>query len=173
MIKKWNDFKLIKESNTFRDNKKGMSLYDMMEHTNSFRDSVACDLIHIITNVRGISEKAFTAWDDVSNEVEDFYNNKKEEIDFLVDIFETNGWRSNYLAEKIYNEHFNSSNINEAKDFENVSKPKELTSKMDGVSLGKAKNGKFFVYTHRARSKYYDTPESIPQKDIDFIKTTG
>ncbi len=63
--------------------------------------------------------------------------------------------------------------LDEAKDFENVSKPKDLATKMKGVSLGKAKNGKFFVYTHRARSKYYDKPESIPQKDIDFIESTG
>jgi hypothetical protein len=41
-----------------------------------------------------------------------------------------------------------------------------------GVSLGANKQG-FFVYTHRARSKSYGTIDDIPQKDIDFIESTG
>ena len=41
-----------------------------------------------------------------------------------------------------------------------------------GVSLGADKNG-FFVFTHRARSKSYDTVEKITKKDIKFIESTG
>jgi hypothetical protein len=41
-----------------------------------------------------------------------------------------------------------------------------------GVSLDKDDDG-FFVKTHRARSKSYPTAEDIPQKDVDFIESTG
>ena len=41
-----------------------------------------------------------------------------------------------------------------------------------GCSLGKDKQG-FFVYTHRARSKSYEHPDNISNKDIDFIDSTG
>jgi hypothetical protein len=67
------------------------------------------------------------------------------------------------------------------KDFINVSKPEALKSKiakadktasLDGVSLGKDKDG-YFVYTHRARSKSHKTAEGIPVKDVVFIETTG
>ena len=57
-----------------------------------------------------------------------------------------------------YVKNFVNMNIGEKKSsFDNVSKPKELKKKMDGVSLGKEKkSGKYFVYTHRAASKSYD-----------------
>jgi hypothetical protein len=54
-------------------------------------------------------------------------------------------------------------------------KPEEFTNKTEktsGVSFGADKNG-FFCYTHRARSKSYKTPTSIPNKDINFIESTG
>ena len=41
-----------------------------------------------------------------------------------------------------------------------------------GCSLGKDKDG-YFVYTHRARSKSYDDPNKISEKDINFIDSTG
>jgi len=41
-----------------------------------------------------------------------------------------------------------------------------------GFSLGIDKNG-FFIYTHRARSKSYETAAKIPIKDIRFIDSTG
>lgn len=54
-------------------------------------------------------------------------------------------------------------------------KPKEFTNKTPksvGVSLGADKNG-FYVYTHRAASKRYDSPELISIKSIEFIESTG
>lgn len=42
-----------------------------------------------------------------------------------------------------------------------------------GVSVSKTKSGQYYVHTHRARSKYYDSVSAIPQKDIDFIRSTG
>lgn len=58
------------------------------------------------------------------------------------------------------------------KKWENVPKPAELKDKLDGVSLGKDKDG-YFVYTHRARCKSYSSPEKIPKSKIKFIESTG
>ena len=53
-----------------------------------------------------------------------------------------------------------------------LGKPKIEGKSFYGVSMGADKNG-FFVYTHRARSKSYKSPEKIPNKDIEFIESTG
>jgi len=42
----------------------------------------------------------------------------------------------------------------------------------DGVSLGADKNG-FFVMTHRARSKSYESPDKIPHENIIRTASTG
>ena len=42
----------------------------------------------------------------------------------------------------------------------------------DGYSMGIDKNG-YFVHTHRARSKSYESPEKIPSKALKFIESTG
>jgi hypothetical protein len=44
--------------------------------------------------------------------------------------------------------------------------------KFDGVSL-KRDNSGFYVHTHRSRSDGYPTPDDIPDKDIDYIRSTG
>jgi hypothetical protein len=173
-IKKFNEFHSINES--FRDDKKGMSLDDMMNHESSYKDRVACCLTDILTNERGISEKAFSAYDEVMKEVETFYESNKEELDDLLNLFETNDWRKEYCAEKIYADYFkneiNESKRKKKKSFENVAKPEDLVSKMQGVSLGKDKDG-YFVYTHRARCSSYPTPHKIPASKIKFIESTG
>lgn len=46
------------------------------------------------------------------------------------------------------------------------------TDKAKGVSLRKDKKG-YYVHTHRARSKSYDTVAKIPKSAIDFIESTG
>ena len=53
-----------------------------------------------------------------------------------------------------------------------LKKPKVKGKQFKGVGLGADKNG-FFVYTHRAASKRYKSPDKIPQKSIDFIESTG
>lgn len=57
-------------------------------------------------------------------------------------------------------------------NFENMPKPPALTELMREVSLGHDKDG-YFVYTHRCRSKSYETPEKIPKSKIKFIASTG
>ena len=56
------------------------------------------------------------------------------------------------------------------KNFDNV--PCKGIKEKKGFSCGKDKDG-YFIYTHRARSKSYSSLDKIPQKDIDFIDSTG
>lgn len=41
-----------------------------------------------------------------------------------------------------------------------------------GFDMGIDKDG-YFIHTHRARSKSYETPKKISVKDIKFIDSTG
>ena len=54
----------------------------------------------------------------------------------------------------------------------NLSIPKINGKSFKGVSLGADKDG-FYVFTHRAASKRYSEIKAIPQKDINFIESTG
>lgn len=45
-------------------------------------------------------------------------------------------------------------------------------SAAEEMKYGKG-TGKFFIYTHRARSKSYDSLDQIPEKTIKFIASTG
>lgn len=71
--------------------------------------------------------------------------------------------------------------IYESKKSTNVQKTDALIAKckksdclkdLDEVSLHQDDKG-YFVQTHRATSKRYDSPEKIPIKDIKFIASTG
>ena len=42
----------------------------------------------------------------------------------------------------------------------------------DGFDMGIDKDG-FYIHTHRARSKSYESPEKITEKDIKFVDSTG
>lgn len=103
MLKKFEDYNL---NESFRDNKSGMALPEMMNHKSSYHDRVANHIIDIITNERGISEKSFRQYDEVIDEVENFYNNNKKELDDVISIFINNNWRVNFCAEKIYADFF-------------------------------------------------------------------
>lgn len=64
-----------------------------------------------------------------------------------------------------------------SKKFKNVKcfglKRKENGGKFS-VSCGQENNTKkFFVYTHRARTKAYDSISNIPLSRIKFIESTG
>lgn len=54
------------------------------------------------------------------------------------------------------------------KNIEMVSK----TFRGKGCSLFKCHLG-YYCATHRCRSKIYDNPKDIPQKEVDFVATTG
>ena len=62
------------------------------------------------------------------------------------------------------------------KKYTPIAKPKaflEKTKKATGVTLAKTKKGKFVCYTHRAMSKEYASPASIPKSVIESIESTG
>lgn len=42
-----------------------------------------------------------------------------------------------------------------------------------GVSVSKTKDGKYYVHTHRARGKYWDSVADIPDSEIEYIRSTG
>lgn len=46
------------------------------------------------------------------------------------------------------------------------------SGRFNGVSIGRDKNG-YFVFTHRARSKSYDSVGKIPNSVIKYIESTG
>lgn len=56
------------------------------------------------------------------------------------------------------------------KNFENC--PCEGIKEKLGFSCGKDDKG-YFIYTHRARSKSYNSLSDITMKDIKFIDSTG
>lgn len=58
------------------------------------------------------------------------------------------------------------------KKFDEVSRTITKNGVKYGCSVGKDKDG-YFAYTHRARSKSYDTPQKIPVKVLKFIDSTG
>ncbi len=62
--------------------------------------------------------------------------------------------------------------IEEAKQTKTNNVPCEGLKEKKGFSCGQDKDG-YYIYTHRARSKSYKTLADIPQKDIDFIDSTG
>ena len=70
--------------------------------------------------------------------------------------------------------------MSENKKYRNV--PKVGLKSAGGASNGvsgaeELKNGKptgkFYIYTHRCRSKSYDSFADIPEKTIKFIESTG
>ena len=48
----------------------------------------------------------------------------------------------------------------------------EDNSYPSGFDMGIDKDG-YFIHTHRARSKSYESPSKIPVKDMKFINSTG
>ena len=58
------------------------------------------------------------------------------------------------------------------KSFEKVSTTATKNGVKYGCSVGKDDKG-YFAYTHRARSKSYESKDKIPVKDLKFIDSTG
>lgn len=54
----------------------------------------------------------------------------------------------------------------------NVFGLKNKPSKFKGVGMGANDKG-FFLYTHRAMSKSYESPDKIPESVYKFIESTG
>lgn len=115
--------------------------------------------------------KEVNVYEDRDKEFKVFHEFKTNRPDLQVNIYKADDGKISLLeslADEIYK-------IITEEIKKGLTKPKELmdkTDKADGVSLGRDKKG-YFVYTHRARSKSYESPEKIPVKDIEYIETTG
>ena len=103
-----------------------------------------------------------------------FEEKKKNDVDFETQLKYARipkEWKEEALNLKT-----SFSEISKSKVY-NLQFPTELNKKIkekslpSGFSLGIDKDG-YFIYTHRARSKSYDTP-NISIKDIKFIDSTG
>lgn len=46
------------------------------------------------------------------------------------------------------------------------------SGRYEGCSIGRDSDG-FFLFTHRARGKSYENVRDIPEKEINFIESTG
>lgn len=97
--------KSINES--FKDNTKGFSLKQLMEHKSSYKDNVRDSLYDIVCDEERISEKDFKKLDTLSERLEIFYDEHEQQILYLISDFEKNKYRSEYCAEKLYAELWN------------------------------------------------------------------
>ena len=139
---------------------------------NIYKNDVLDHVFDIVCQVSNISEKDYNRLDKLKQEYTKIVDDNLSSISKCISMCESDDKRYQYTAEKIFHDFFKYDSIDEKLSFEKIDKPRNFKTKLNGVGLGKDKNG-YFVYTHRARSKSYDCVENIPMKDINFIKSTG
>ena len=87
---------------------------DLKFPVSEYKTRVKDFLVHIIMEDRGVSEKSFKAFDEIISEVKDFFINN-DAMTKLIKEYEAKKARPEYVAEKIYNEHYNTKeDINES-----------------------------------------------------------
>lgn len=79
---------------------------DEMSHEEALQKSLRDHLTRIITDERGISEKAFADYDSAMKEVKDLCDDNPQIYERAQKIYEQKK-RLNLLAEEIYDEYFN------------------------------------------------------------------
>ena len=94
-----------KETEKYTKNSFG---WDVPDRT--FVDDVFDQLVQIICDVNGISEKNFKDWDNTTKYVKGYFDNNQE---ILLDIDKFNGRRKEFCAEYLYDKHFNNKNKDE------------------------------------------------------------
>jgi hypothetical protein len=77
------------------------SLKEMIEKRSTYPEMVKSHLIDIIMQEGGVSEKAFSEVESITNEVESLWMDS-EEVTETVKSFEEEGHRSQYCAEEIF-----------------------------------------------------------------------
>lgn len=77
-----------------------------ISHEDDLHKSIRDDIIQIIVDVRGISEKAFKAYDEVIDEVKELCNNNPEIYEKAQKYYEK-GKRLRLLAEECYDKYYN------------------------------------------------------------------
>lgn len=78
-----------------------------ISHNEALQKSIRDNLTHIITDERGISEKAFSDYDSVMAEVKNVCENNPEIYEKAEDFYQS-GRRMSFLAEEIYEKYFKS-----------------------------------------------------------------
>jgi len=94
--------KKIKVANTF-DNSLANKLNTLLQDRQNNYHQKVCNCLHnIITNTRGISEKAFASMDIVTKEVETFASTN--EVMQIIERFEKGNYRPEYCAETLFSQ---------------------------------------------------------------------
>ena len=81
-----------------------------ISHEDALKERVKSDLISIIMEEEGVSEKSFSSVDKIISDVDKFYT---EEIFKISNEMYNQGKRTNYIAEFLYDEYYKS-NISES-----------------------------------------------------------
>ena len=98
--------KHIQSLNEWYKYPKNASIFNMPEYT--YIDKVFDNLLYIIMQEKGISEKSFKLVDDNKDYLEKFFDNNKE-ILIKIDRFSNENKRSEYCAEYLYSQYFQNS----------------------------------------------------------------
>ena len=77
----------------------------VVSHEEALQKRIRDLITNIVTEERGISEKAFSSYDDVMNEVKNICDNNSEIYEWAQDYYDS-GSRLNLLAEEIYEKYF-------------------------------------------------------------------
>lgn len=103
-MKKFNEFinESYKEPTTYTKNKFG---FDVPDRT--FVDDVFDQLVQIVCEVNGISEKSFHHWDETTEYIRKYFDNNPE---ILQDIDKFKDRRKQFCAEYLYDKNFNNKN---------------------------------------------------------------
>ncbi len=174
-----------------------------VSHNEAIEKQLKGILIHIIMDDLKISEKSFTEVDKIIERVNKVYSLDFNELaNEYYNLNKRLKLLAEEIYDK-YFKPFNKGIFNESENYEDVIQKIKSSKKLSqeikdkiiplvvlnstaynkgfvtglkfansGCSLGANEDG-FFVHTHRARSKSYSDIDKIPQKDINFIVSTG
>jgi hypothetical protein len=97
--------KFAQLNESFKDDKTGMNLDQMMNFQSTYKGRVRDSLFNIICDEEGISEKDFTKLDYLIEYLEKYYEENKENVDEIISAYEKQGLRVQYCAERLYSEY--------------------------------------------------------------------
>jgi hypothetical protein len=107
MIKKFQDFEPLNER--YKTPSK-LDLEGLLNLPYTYVDLVFDNLLNILMEEHQVSEKSFTQVDQIKNYLESYFDNQPE-ILTEIDTLKQEDYRSRYVAEKLYHDHFKMKNI--------------------------------------------------------------
>ena len=96
-------FTQINES--FKDDKSGLSLPQLMNFESTYKGRVRNSLYEIVCQEERISEKDFRKLDYLMDYLEKYYEQNQENIDEIINYYEEHQLRTQYCAERLYSEY--------------------------------------------------------------------